>query len=236
MNADVHALAGAYALDALPAGEAVAFSAHLEQCTACQQEVAELQATAAQLGLRARQEPPAALRERVLRSAHETRQVPPLIARPDNAATRRRRWARPLAVAAATVLLAGAGVLGLDRVLDDGPREEIARVMEASDARTATAPVRGGGRLTVVSSPELGKAVVLSEDLRPLSPGRVYQLWLVDAAGQARSAEVLIEARRGASAHVVDGVRGSDRIAITREPAGGSEQPTMTPLAVVAQT
>jgi hypothetical protein len=47
---------------------------------------------------------------------------------------------------------------------------------------------------------------------------------------------VLIQARRTASAHLVDHVGGAAGIAITREPAGGSEQSTMAPLAVVEPT
>jgi anti-sigma-K factor RskA len=232
MNADVHALAGAYALDALPAEEAAAFSDHLAECSACRQEVAELQATAAQLGMAAAQTPPPAIRDRVLRAAHETRQVPPVPAPTDLADRRRRRWQRA-SVAAAAVAALVVGGLGLQQVLDDESTDPIAAVMTAPDAHATTAPVRGGGRLTVVSSRELDQAVVHSDGLPALRRSRVYQLWLVDPDGAARSADVLI--RPGTSpgqSHLVRGLRPGDAIAITREPAGGSEQPTTTPLAI----
>jgi anti-sigma-K factor RskA len=232
MNADVHALAGAYALDALPPEEATAFTDHLAECSACRQEVAELQATAAQLGMAAAQAPPPGIRDRVLRAAHETRQVPPVPAPADLADRRRRRWQRA-SVAAAAVAALVLGGLGLQQVLDDEATDPIAAVMTAPDAHATTAPMRGGGRLTVVSSQELDQAVVHSDRLPALRRSRVYQLWLVDPDGAARSADVLI--RPGTSAgqsHLVRGLRPGDAIAITSEPAGGSEQPTTTPLAV----
>jgi anti-sigma-K factor RskA len=232
MNADVHALAGAYALDALPPEEAAAFTAHLAECSACRQEVAELQATAAQLGLAAAQPPPAGLRDRVLRAAHETRQIPPMAPPVDLATRRMRRWRRAFAAAAAAAVLVVSG-LGLQQALDDEATDPIAAVMTAPDAQATTARVRGGGRLTVVTSHELDQAVVHSDRLPALGRSRVYQLWLVDPDGAARSADVLISPRTSAGqSHLVRGLRPGDAIAITSEPAGGSEQPTTTPLAI----
>lgn len=239
MNADVHALAGAYALDALPPEEAAAFSEHLAECGACQQEVMELRVTAVQLGLAAAQVPPPEIRARVLRAAHDSRQIPPITAPADLAERRRRRWRPMLAAAAAAAVVVAGGLLGLGQVLDDGepgPQDAIAAVMDAPDARPATARLRGGGSMTVVSSDKLNRAVVISEDLPALPPKRVYQLWLVGPEGDARSADVLIrpDASAGRS-RLVEGLQPGDRIAITREPAGGSEQPSMAPLAMVEQ-
>jgi anti-sigma-K factor RskA len=232
MNADVHALAGAYALDALPPQEAAAFTDHLAECSACRQEVAELQATAAQLGMAAAQAPPPGIRDRVLRAAHETRQVPPVPAPTELADRRRRRWQRA-SVAAAAVAALVVGGLGLQQVLDDESTDPIAAVMTAPDAHATTAPLRGGGRLTVVSSQQLDQAVVHSDRLPALRRSRVYQLWLVDPEGAARSADVLIRPDTSAGqSHLVRGLRPGDAIAITSEPAGGSEQPTTTPLAI----
>ena len=50
MTQDLHALSGAYALDALDPQEAQHFEEHLDHCAACRREVVEFQATAAQLG------------------------------------------------------------------------------------------------------------------------------------------------------------------------------------------
>jgi anti-sigma-K factor RskA len=241
MNADVHALAGAYVLDALPESEAAAFTEHLQRCPACQQEVAELQVTAAQLGIAATAQPPNGLREQVLRSVRQTRQVPP--ATPAARVGERRR-ARPrlLAAAAAVALVLGAGVLGIRPLLDHGvepsPQNRIVTVMHASDARSSTTPLHGGGSLTVVSSGRLHQAVVLGERLPRLDRAHDYQLWLVDRIGDARSAHVLIDGSGGPSQgpRLVTGLRAGDQIAITREPAGGSRQPTTAPLATTSTT
>jgi len=241
MSADLHTLAGAYALDALSPEETRAFAEHLAQCQPCQQEVAELQTTAVHLGLAASEPPPPTLRTTVLEAARQTRQVPPVPKSTDGA---RRRWDRRrlrlLAAAAAAVVVAGAGGLALGQALDDEPQPQdpIAAVIDAPDARADTVDLRGGGTMTVIRSEQLDRAVVVSHDLPALPIDRTYQLWLVDRAGDARSAGLLADASgtKAVDAHLVRGVRSGDQVAITREPAGGSEQPTMTPLGVTSVT
>src|SRR5690349_10975838 len=78
MNDDIHALVGAYALDAVGELERTAFDRHLRDCAACRAEVAELQEAAARLADGAWSVPPPGLRERVLAEVATTRQVAPL--------------------------------------------------------------------------------------------------------------------------------------------------------------
>lgn len=61
-----HALAGAYALDALTGADRGRFTRHLAACATCPDEVRGLFATAAELGLAAAAAPPPALKGRVL--------------------------------------------------------------------------------------------------------------------------------------------------------------------------
>jgi anti-sigma-K factor RskA len=61
-----HALAGAYALDALDAAERARFERHLRGCAACLAEVRGFAATAASLGLAVAATPPPGLKGRVL--------------------------------------------------------------------------------------------------------------------------------------------------------------------------
>jgi anti-sigma-K factor RskA len=63
---DPHALAGAYALDALDAAERARFERHLASCRSCPGEVRGFAATAAVLGQAAAVTPPPALKGRVL--------------------------------------------------------------------------------------------------------------------------------------------------------------------------
>ncbi len=112
---DLHTLTGAYAVDALPGDERQRFEDHLAVCDACEQEVLELQATAARLGATSVAAPPPALRSRILAEIDGVRQERPApIVVPDELAARRTtpRWvAATLGAAAAVLLLAVGGLV-----------------------------------------------------------------------------------------------------------------------------
>lgn len=74
---ELHALTGAYVLDAIDDDEREVFGAHLDTCEPCAREVQELQATAAQLSAATHETPPAGLRERILLEAARTSQESP---------------------------------------------------------------------------------------------------------------------------------------------------------------
>jgi len=116
---DLHTLTGAYAVDALPDGERELFEAHLAVCAACEQEVQELQATAARLGAISASRPPAGLRARVLAEIDGVRQERPEAAAHtvlDELAARRslpRLVTGGLGIAAALLLVAVGGLAAL---------------------------------------------------------------------------------------------------------------------------
>lgn len=241
MNAEVHSLAGAYALDALPDAEHELFRVHLKQCPACRQEVDEFAVTAARLGASADEAPPARLRRDVMAQVANTRQWAPLPRTDSGSADtpvvvpmRRRRVLGLLAAAAALVLVALAGGIGIGAWLDDEPANgRIAAVVAADDAHTEQASLEGGGVLTLISSAERGSAVVMAESLPELSAEQVYQLWIIDNS-QVHSADVFFDGSGQGQARLLDELDSGVQVAITREPTGGSEQPTMDPLGVVA--
>ncbi len=74
---DVHALSGAYAVDALDDLERAAFERHLAECPECQAEVASLREAASMLAETTTLEPPAALRDRVLAGIATVGPLPP---------------------------------------------------------------------------------------------------------------------------------------------------------------
>ena len=78
MNPDTHALAGAYAVNAVTDEERRSFELHLDECADCRAEVAELRAAAAALAADVELAPPAALRASVLSAVAQTRQLSPL--------------------------------------------------------------------------------------------------------------------------------------------------------------
>ncbi|MFI0452933.1 anti-sigma factor domain-containing protein [Actinomadura sp. 6N118] len=229
----IHALAGAYALDALSEIERRRFEAHLGECDACDREMRGLRATAARLGTAAARTAPPELRDRVLTAISRTRQERPRAA----------RWRggpalppRLLAVAAAACLLVAValGVVTvraedrLDRA--EARQRQVESVLTASDARTVTAAVRTGGRGTVVISRRADRAVVIMTGLPAAPPSRTYELWLL-GAGAPRPAGLTAT---GSGPIVVDGIGAAAGIGITVEPEGGSPQPTTDPVFAAA--
>ncbi|MFL6157864.1 MAG: zf-HC2 domain-containing protein, partial [Marmoricola sp.] len=97
---EIHALSGAYAVDALDDLERARFEAHLSACAECQAEVASLSDAAALFPALTESAPPAALRTKVLADIKTVRPLPPTVARLE---TRRPRRFGNL-VAAAAVL------------------------------------------------------------------------------------------------------------------------------------
>ncbi|WP_343899698.1 zf-HC2 domain-containing protein, partial [Nocardioides aquaticus] len=79
---DVHALSGAYAIDALDDAERAQFEQHLALCGECRAEVAGLQEAGAELAATTMATPSAALRARVLADVAQVRPLPPVVAPP----------------------------------------------------------------------------------------------------------------------------------------------------------
>lgn len=227
MSTDLHTLSGAYALNALSAEEADQFRRHLEACPACSQEVRELQQAAANMGAAESVAPPAHLRERVLAAVDQTPQLPPrtggVVELP------RRRWAPRLLAAAAAVVLVVAGAIGLSQL--DGDEQgatlasEVVQVFEADDANTASMETANGGTIRVATSPGRGEMAVDTDELPALDEDHVYQLWAIQ--GETISAVGVLDREKGAAMEMPEP---DIEVAITIEPAGGSEQPTTEPI------
>ncbi|GHF47326.1 anti-sigma-K factor RskA [Amycolatopsis bartoniae] len=226
---DVHLLTGAYAMDALDELERRQFERHLAECPSCTQEVAELRATTARLGLAVSQPPPPALKSRVLAQVAETRQDPPLTL----GRTSRRWGTRLMAVAAAVAVAvaAGLGVLAVrtadqlttarsELAQSQAQQTAIAELLSAPDLRAV--PSRNG---SVMVSQRLNRGLLLATGMPATPPGKAYQAWAI-AGGTPRSIGLF-----GGTPLLFDGLQGVQQIAMTVEPAGGSPQPTTTPIA-----
>jgi anti-sigma-K factor RskA len=224
-----HTLAGAYAMDALTAGDRARFERHLATCDECAQEVAGLREATARLAVASAAAPPPPLRDRVLAAAAMTRQLPP-------AAARLPGWRRPVAAAsalAAAAVLAAAVVFGvsngsmrqqLDQ--DRASSQQMAAVFTARDATMMTSGLAGGGTATIVMSHARDALVFTAADLRTLPASRGYELWLIGPSGD-RPVAMLPPVSRGMTAPVIaSGLRPGDRLGLTDEPAGGASRPT----------
>jgi anti-sigma-K factor RskA len=228
MTTELHTLSGAYALDALSPEEAAAFRKHLEACPACCQEVRELRSAAARMGASEAVAPPPYLKSRVLEAANRTPQQPPLVTAIH--AARPSRWSPKLAAAAAAAVLAVGTAIGVGVTMGEPEQDTLAagvvEVFTASDARSLEVET-SHGPLKVATSQSAGEMAVDTSSLVPLDDEHVYQVWTV-VEGEPLPVVVLEQPDTGAHMGMPEP---GTQVAITVEPAGGSEQPTTEPIA-----
>lgn len=228
MTTELHTLSGAYALDALSPEEAAAFRKHLEACPACCQEVRELRSAAARMGASEAVAPPPYLKTRVLEAANRTPQQPPLVTA--IRAGRPSRWSPKLAAAAAAAVLAVGTAIGVGVTMGEPEQDTLAagvvEVFTASDARSVEVETTHGP-LKVATSRSEGEMAVDTSSLVPLDSEHVYQVWTV-VEGEPLPVVVLEQPDTGAHMGMPEP---GTQVAITVEPAGGSQQPTTEPIA-----
>lgn len=165
----------------------------------------------------------------------------------------RRRWfQRPAAMltsaAAVAVVFLGVGLgVGVANGPADGPgtgttqaSSGLDRIYAASDFQRSTTKVEGGGTATVVWSNDLGKSAVILDGVEQAPKGKTYELWYIGSAnegGTIKSAGLVDGVADGVHSAVLKGsMSDGATIGMTVEPAGGSEQPTTTPIMAVPTT
>lgn len=220
----LHELAAGFALDALDDDERGAFEQHLAGCDRCAEDLRTFRETAALLAFAAdAPEPRAELRQRVLEEARRERpQQSVVVLRPRRALT-----ATGLAAAAAVAAAVGLGVwaASLSGSLDaersaaaDSAR--VAAILAAGDAERLVL----GGESEVVRTPQ-GDAVIVMRDLPAAPDGLTYEAWVIDEGAPVKAG--LFDG--GDALEVVllsEPVREGSTVAVTLEPAGGSDRPT----------
>lgn len=263
MTESLHALSGAYVVDALDDHERATFEQHLPGCRDCQAEMASLREAAAVLADASAMAPPAHLRASVLAQISTVRPLPPLfpsqdeiheLASQENAARdagatqetdddaplapvvtlhRRRRIVAFVAAAAAVVAI-GAGTVYQPWHDDTPPVATISpvdEVLTAPDAQKVSSSFSDGSRADVYRSPSKGQAAIVTHGMAAPPAGKVYELWLRNAAGRMNPAGLMTDA--GDHKVLLRGnANGATAVGITVEPAGGSDQPTTTPIAM----
>jgi anti-sigma-K factor RskA len=179
----------------------------------------------------------------VLAEVGQTRQVGPEAPRPgaSRITSGAQRWRRATvaAVAAAVVAVAGTWTVMDSRLHQEqgqvqalrSERERIYAVMNAKDVLMRGADLPGGGRIAAAVSASEGAGVAMLAGLPDPPSGDIYQMWLI-ASGKATSAVILPTGVNGGTM-LFNWVPGADTFGITIEPAGGSQSPTMNPLAVI---
>lgn len=247
MSRDPHELATAYALDAVDDDERAAVEDHLAHCPDCAREVTTAREALAATLAAVEEAPPPAIRDAVLaRSAHTPQErgnevrmgeattpaaAPdagaspgPTTAVPAGAPSRRRRpW---LAAAASFALVAGLGLAAVAGLAERTAEPTAAELLASAEMVTLDGADYERGALVRADGPDL----LVAYGLPPLDEGATYQAWVV-RDGVTRPAG-LFAADDAGSALVALGepVADGDRVLVSREPAGGSEEAPSGPV------
>jgi anti-sigma-K factor RskA len=229
-------LKDSYVLGALPEEERLEFERYLVAHPELQAEVEDLGAVAGLLALSPReQEPPPELRRRIMATVEAE------AAHPD---TSRRSWlarlweavgARDLALAAAAVL--AVGLFSWSMLLQGEVRDLQGRVQSLQSQPQGPqmialggAGTKQGARAELVTL-EGDRAVLVAENMPPVPKGKTYQIWVIK--GDTPKPSGLFEPKGNSIAAVVENpVEGTDAVAVTVEPEGGSKEPTTDPMLV----
>lgn len=201
----------AYAAGALEADETAAVESHLRRCREHDEELVELRATALALAtLVVDVGPSPALAGRIDRL---TEQAPPVAG-----GGRWRRWLLPAAAVLLLAVFAGGWLAGA--------------MSGDTGAERYSYALRGPGETVVRFSGRLGQApmTVSMAGIPRLPPERSYQLWAIQDGEWLSVGTYNTNAQgewRGAFEFALEG---DDEIAITVEPAGGSERPSSEPV------
>jgi anti-sigma-K factor RskA len=238
MTADIHALTGAYALDAVSADERAEFERHLAECESCAQEVRELRDTATRLALAAATEPPPALKGAVLDRIRTVRQLPPETEVVPLRRRDRKGLALRLSAVAAAVLFVAAAALGVVVVrqgqeLDRSRAQaaEMAEVLRAGDAQVVTLDKGAEGRMTVAMSRSENRMLLLTAGLADPPEGKDFQVWT--GHGEEMVSAGLLHPDRGEALLEISGFGDADAVGVTVEPDGGSAEPTLPTVMLV---
>jgi anti-sigma-K factor RskA len=229
-------LKDSYVLGALPEEERLEFERYLVAHPELQAEVEDIGAVAGLLALSPReQEPPPELRRRIMATVEAE------AAHPD---TSRRSWlaglweavgARDLALAAAAVLVVG--LFSWSMLLQGEVRDLQGRVQSLQSQPQGPqmialggAGTKQGARAELVTL-EGDRAVLVAENMPPVPKGKTYQIWVIK--GDTPKPSGLFEPKGNSIAAVVENpVEGTDAVAVTVEPEGGSKEPTTDPMLV----
>jgi anti-sigma-K factor RskA len=152
----------------------------------------------------------------------------------------RRQWRDRVSIlVAAAAVIAALGVGGWalnerndardEAAVSQQMTAELTSIFTAGDAQTVSASTKSGALTTVVRSPSRGVALLLASGLPSLPSGKTYQAWTIDN-DKATSAGTFEPQGDQTAFKLPPAAVETGTVAITVEPAGGSDQPTTTPI------
>jgi anti-sigma-K factor RskA len=218
----------AYLLDALDDRERIEFETHLVGCDRCRAELRWLQPAVDVLPACVEQlEPPAELRNRIL-GAIEADAGPEAARRNSRPAPRQTFWSRISSRTAltglATVVALAIGIAGGYALSDDS--DDSANVATTIPVEPTAPAIRATADIV-----QHNDTYTLDVSHMPeLRSGDVYQVWMRN--GKQLEPSTLFVLSRDGTAHIVlpSQTGAADEMLVTREPSGGSQEPTSAPL------
>lgn len=217
----------AYALGALEPGEATAFERHLASCERCRAELRWLQPAVQSLPEAVeRREPPPRLRASLMAEVRAD------AGGEAEAGTSVLGWIRGnfshrglrLAAGLASLALAIAAVAGYEIGKGGGGGEEAGSTIVSRQA--------GGITVKMIREGE-GGSLRLSH-VQQLPPGKVLEAW-VRREGKVEAVPALfVPDRAGEAETTIADMSGVDTVMVTKEPQGGSKEPTSPPIVTMS--
>jgi anti-sigma-K factor RskA len=214
----------AYALGALEDGEAARLRDHLDTCEDCRRHLRWLEPAVELLPRTVDQlEPPPRLRDALMETVREESST--AAGEPPRGATAVRRRGlgvsllRPAtAVAAAAMLVVGA-VAGY-LISEPGDSSSVLTAQAAAGAPAASGVLEREG----------ASGILRVEGMPSLARDEVYEVWVQRDGRLEPSSLFVLRRDRSGEAAVPGSLNGADAVLVTREPRGGSRQPTSAPL------
>jgi anti-sigma-K factor RskA len=231
-------LKDAYALGALPDDERATVEAYLALHPERQAEIDDMVGIAGLLALAPpEQEPSADLRRKVMQVVESEAAVPRAAESPTSSWLGWLGGLRNVALGAAAVLVVGLlswNVLLQADVQDlRGQVEEARSANEAQETREIAlggAWAEQGARAEVTALKD-DRAILVVEDMPSMPEDRTGQVWVIHD-DKPQPSGLLDPSGNMAATAITTPLRGADAIAVTIEPAGGSDEPTSDPVLV----
>lgn len=233
-------LKDAYVLGALPEDERGAVETYLSSHPERQAEIDDLVGVAGLLALAPpEQDPPADLRRRLMGVVASESTLPRVARRRRSDSSWLGRFAglRTVALGAAALLVVG--LFSWNVLLQEDVRDLRGEVEEARTASEAREPreieldgtwAEQGARAEVTALRD-DRAIIVVEDMPPLPDDRTGQVWVINDDVPEPSG-LLDPSGNMAATAITTPLGEADAIAVTVEPAGGSDEPTSDPVLV----
>jgi anti-sigma-K factor RskA len=209
----------AWVLGALDADEAAAFERHLARCEQCRTDLNWLRPAVDAIPASVTQvAPPPRLRGTLLATVRsEARR-----SKRERSGSALASWIpfpRPALAALGAAALIGAGVAGY--ALRGGDESSTIGVQASGPAQGATAELVVEG----------DSGTLHAEDMPPLRGDHVFQAWIQEQGeDRLRPSTVFVAERDGTAAATMVGLEDAEQVMVTREPNGGSTEPTTSPM------